>query len=299
MICVANISGVIKAVLLRLNILKTSAVTGGVLGVAAVSNLALAAKPEAWKMGLPEPVTPLARMMKEFHDLWLLPVVFGVSIFVMILIAYTCWRFSEKRNPIPSKTTHNASLEVLWTGIPVIILLVLAFPSLRLLYATDNVADSDMTLKITGYQWYWNYEYPDHGGFNIDAYLAARTQEEAIEYNAERLLDTDNRIVIPTDTKIRLQFTSGDVLHNWSLSDFGVRVDTVPGRLSEAWVLVEKPGRYYGFCSELCGVDHAYMPIMIDAVSPAEFDEWVLEAQDEFAATIPQNQIKSQLASAE
>ncbi len=246
-----------------------------------------AAKSGEWQFSFPDPVSPMARMMKEFHDLWLLPIVFGVSLFVLGLLVYTCYRFSAKRNPVPSKTTHNALLEVLWTAVPVVILAAMVFPSLRLLYATDYVEDSEMTLKITGYQWYWGYEYPDHGGFFFDSYLMARTAAEAEEYGVKRLLDTDNIVVLPVDTKIRLQITSGDVLHNWSLSEVGVRMDAVPGRLNETWTLFDTPGRYYGFCSELCGVDHAYMPIAIDAVSKEEFEAWVEEAKQEFASHRP------------
>lgn len=240
------------------------------------------AKSEAWQLGLPEPVTPLARQMGVFHDAWLMPIITVIVIFVLALLVYVCWRFRESANPVPSKTTHNALLEVVWTGIPVLILVVLAVPSMQLLYATDEIEDSDMTIKIIGHQWYWEYQYPDHGNFFVEARIAARTHAEAEEQGVQRLMSTDNKIYMPTNTKIRLQMTAGDVLHNWSMSEFGVRMDTVPGRLNEAWTLIEVPGTYYGFCSELCGVDHAFMPIEVEAVPMAEFLEWVEFAQGEY-----------------
>ena len=237
-----------------------------------------------WQLSFPDPVTPIAKMQLDFHNNWLLPIVFGVSIFVLLLLVYTCWRFSAKNNPTPSKTTHNVKLEVIWTAIPALILVVLAFPSMKILFATDDFSNTEMTLKVTGYQWYWNYEYPDHGGFSFDAYLEARTQEEAEELGVLRLMDTDHAVVLPVDTNIRLQIISGDVLHSWAVSAFGVRMDAVPGRLNEVPVKIEKTGRYYGFCSELCGIDHAYMPIMVDVVSKEAFAQWVKDAQAEFAS---------------
>ncbi len=241
---------------------------------------AIAAEPQPWQLGLPEPVTPLARQMADFHNLWLMPVITGIVIFVLALLLFVAFRFRESRNPTPSKTTHNTVIEVLWTAVPIIILVVLAFPSLRLLYATERFEDAEMTLKITGHQWYWSYEYPDHGDFTFDANLVP---EDELQPGQHRLMQTDNAVVLPVDTKVRLQMTSADVLHNWAISDFGVRMDTVPGRLNETWVQVEKEGTYYGFCSELCGVNHAYMPIMVEVVSKEAFEEWVKDAQETFA----------------
>ena len=280
MIQVNHLDKIVKRVISKLAMLALAVVAP--MSLALISS-ASATDPQPWQIGFPEPASPVAKMMADFHNLWLTPVIIFIAVFVLLLMIYTCWRFSEKRNPVPSKTTHNAMLEVVWTGIPVIILLVLLFPSLKLLYASDDLSGAEMTVKITGHQWYWEYEYPDHGGFYFDAYLEARTAEEAEEYGVKRLLDTDNAVVLPINTKIRLQFTSADVLHNWAVSRLGVRVDTVPGRLNEAPVEIDQVGRYYGFCSELCGVDHAYMPIMIDAVTPEEFEAWVAEAQEEFA----------------
>lgn len=265
----------------------TMALTGlWLTGIAALSP-AMGAEPKPWQLGLPEPVSPLARQMSDFHNYWLLPLIIAISVLVLLLLIYVCIRFRAGANPTPSRTTHNSVLEVLWTGVPVLILVVLAFPSLKLLYDVGEVQDADMTLKITGHQWYWEYQYPDYDDLTFDALLVARTQEEADAEGVLRLMDTDNLVVLPVNTKIRLQFTSADVLHNWSLSDLGVRVDTVPGRLSEAWTLIEKPGMYYGFCSELCGTDHAYMPIAVKAVTKAEFARWVEGAKVEFAQDGP------------
>lgn len=257
----------------------------GAAAAAATANAgsALAAKAEPWQLGLPDPVTPLAEQMARFHDYWLMPIITIITLFVLALLIYVCFRFRESANPTPSKTTHNSLLEVLWTGIPVLILVVLAFPSLNLLYETDDFEGSEMTLKIVGHQWYWEYQYPDHGNFYIEARISARTHEEAQEMGVLRLMDTDETVVLPANTKIRLQMTSADVLHNWSLSDFGVRMDTVPGRLNEFPLSpVTKPGTYYGFCSELCGIDHAFMPIKVKIVPKEEFEAWVQQAQQTY-----------------
>ena len=251
--------------------------------LALVSTPALAAEPKPWQLNLPHPASPVAELAYDFHTLllWLITI---ITLFVLGLLIYVCVRFRESANPTPSRTTHNSLLEVLWTGIPVLILVAIVFPSMKLLYASDRVEDADMTLKIIGNQWYWSYEYPDHGNFTFDAYIAARTEEEAKELGVARLMDTDNMVVLPVDTKIRLIMTSNDVLHNWSISDFGVRLDTVPGRLNETWMQATREGTFYGFCSELCGIDHAFMPIAVKIVSKAEFEKWVKEAQEKFAA---------------
>ncbi|MEM7197447.1 MAG: cytochrome c oxidase subunit II [Pseudomonadota bacterium] len=260
-------------------------------GILDTGGTAYAASNKPWQLGLPEPVTPVARDLAFFHDKVLLPLTIVISVFVLGLIIYICWRFSEKNNPTPSKTTHHTLLEVVWTAVPALILVAVAFPSMSVLYKSDDVGNADMTLKVTGNQWFWTYEYPDQGGFIFDANMV---QEEDLPEGREYLRNilTDNVVVLPVDTRIRLQFTSNDVLHNWSVSDFAVRMDTVPGRLNEAWMTVEKIGEYYGFCSELCGLNHAYMPITVRVVSKAEFEDWAKNAQAEFAAT-PQDALSA------
>ena len=238
-----------------------------------------ASEPSKWQMGLQPPVSPTAVMIDEFHD-WLLVVITLITIFVLGLMLYACFRFRESRNPTPSKTTHNTLVEILWTVIPIVILVGIAIPSMKLLYFADKVEDADMTLKVIGHQWYWEYQYPDHGNFGFDANMIP---ENELKPGQKRLMDTDNPVVLPVGKKIRLLFASVDVIHNWSMSSFGIKIDTTPGRLNETWVQIDKEGTYYGFCSELCGVNHAYMPIMVKAIPSADFEVWVKNAQKQFA----------------
>lgn len=235
--------------------------------------------PELWQMGLQTPASPVMTDIKEFHDLLLVIIIF-IALFVMVLLLYVMVRFNARRNPVPTKTTHNTVIEVFWTAVPVMILVVIAIPSFRLLYFMDHTVEPDMTLKAIGHQWYWSYEYSDHGNFTFDAYMVA---DEDLEDPSKRLMETDNRVVLPVGKKVRLLFTSDDVLHSWGVPALGVKLDAVPGRLNETWVQVDRPGVYYGFCSELCGVNHSYMPIAVEAVSEAEFETWVAKAQQEFA----------------
>lgn len=250
-------------------------------GVAALMTgaAAFAAAPKDKQLGLPVPVSPTAERIVTFHD-FLLVIITIISVFVLLLLLYTCWRFRESRNPNPSTTSHNTVIEVIWTVVPIMILIVIAIPSFRLLYYADRTVDADMTLKIIGNQWYWSYEYPDHGNFTFDANLVP---ESELKPGQLRLMTTDNPVVLPVGKKIRLLMTARDVLHAWAVSDFGVRLDNVPGRINETWVQIDKPGTYYGFCSELCGTGHAYMPIMVTAVSSAEFDAWVAKAKKDFS----------------
>lgn len=243
------------------------------------SGAAFAVGPREWQLGLPEPVTPTAVKIASFHD-GLLVVITVITVFVLALLLWTCWRYSEKRNPNPTTTSHNTVIEFIWTVAPIIILVAIAIPSFRLLYFADRTVDADMTLKIIGNQWYWSYEYPDHGNFTFDANLVP---EEDLKPGQLRLMDTDNPVVLPVGKKIRLLMTSTDVLHAWAITAFGVRLDNVPGRTNETWVQIDKPGTYYGYCSELCGTGHSYMPIMVKAVPAAEFDGWVEKAKKEFA----------------
>jgi cytochrome c oxidase subunit 2 len=230
-------------------------------------------------MGLQPAASPTAAMIVELHDA-LLIVITVITVFVLGLLMYASIRFRESRNPTPSTTTHHALLEIAWTVVPVLILVAIAIPSMKLLYFADRIEDGDMTLKVVGHQWYWEYQYPDHGNFGFDANLIP---EDELKPGQKRQMDTDNPVVLPVGKKIRLLFASADTIHNWSMSSFGVKIDTTPGRLNETWVQIDRVGTYYGFCSELCGVNHAYMPIMVKAVPPAEFDAWVKKAKQEFA----------------
>ena len=254
-------------------------VTVSVLLLAIFAGQAWASEPTPWQMGLQPAASPTAAMIVELHDA-LLIVITVITVFVLGLLMYASIRFRESRNPTPSKTTHHALLEIAWTVVPVLILVAIAIPSMKLLYFADRIEDGEMTLKVVGHQWYWEYQYPDHGNFGFDANLIP---EEELKPGQKRQMDTDNPVVLPVGKKIRLLFASADTIHNWSMSSFGVKVDTTPGRLNETWVQIDRVGTYYGFCSELCGVNHAYMPIMVKAVPPAEFDAWVKKAKQEFA----------------
>ncbi len=241
--------------------------------------VASAAQPEPWQIGFQPAATPVMERLTAFHDL-LLWIIVAITLFVTALLAYVCVRFRADRNPTPSRRTHNALLEVAWTAVPVLILVVIAIPSFKLLYYMDRVEDAELTIKAIGNQWYWTYEYPDNGEFTFDAYMVA---DEDLEAGQPRLLTTDAAVVLPVDTTIRVLVTATDVLHSWAVPAFGVKIDAVPGRLNETWLRIEEPGMYYGQCSELCGDYHGFMPIMIKAVPKDEFEAWVKEAQAEYA----------------
>ncbi len=237
---------------------------------------AFADKPRPWEMGFQEPATPVMEQVVLFHDklLW---IIISIAVFVLALLVVVMVRFNEKRNPTPSRTTHNTTLEVLWTVIPVLILLFIAFgppvSSFKLLYFADRTAEPAMTVKAIGHQWYWSYEYPDHGNFTVDANLNWEATGD------QRLLETDNHVVVPVNTKIRLLTTADDVIHSWAMPSFGIKLDSVPGRINETWFEVTREGTFYGQCSELCGNGHGYMPIVVEAVSKDKFDAWVKEKQ--------------------
>ena len=214
-----------------------------------------------------------------FHD-FLLVVITLISVFVLALMIYVFIKFNAKANPTPSRTTHNTTIEVLWTVIPIIILVVIAVPSFKLMYYSDRAVDPDMTLKVVGNQFFWTYEYPDNDDLTFDAILV---DDADLKDGDLRLLTTDNAVVLPIDTTIRLLMTANDVIHAWAVPAFGVKMDAVPGRLNETWFRIDKEGTYYGQCSELCGSNHGFMPIMVKAVSKDEFAAWVEKAKKEFA----------------
>ena len=240
-----------------------------------------AGQPEPWQLGFQPAASPVMRDITDFHNL-LLVISVVICLVVLGLMIYVVVRFNEKANPTPSKTTHNTAIEVLWTALPVLILVIIAVPSFKLLYFMDRTHNPEMTIKATGHQWYWSYDYPDHGNFTFDAVMVP---EDELKEGQLRLLETDNRVVLPVDTDIRVLLTSDDVIHNWAIPSLGVKLDTVPGRINETWVRIEREGTFYGQCSELCGVNHAFMPIAIEAVSKEAFAEWVKKAKLEFAET--------------
>ncbi|MCP4923911.1 MAG: cytochrome c oxidase subunit II [bacterium] len=254
------------------------AICGSILGAPALAD----GIAEPWQLGFQEPVTPVGEMINSFHN-FVLIIIFAIAIFLFLLIAYALWRFREKKNPIPSKRTHNPILEAIWTLVPVVILVVIAFPSLKIIHFMDKVEDPELTLKVTGSQWYWNYELTDSENLNI-AFESRMIPDEEIKPGEFRLLEVDEPVVLPINTKIRVLVTSSDVLHSWAVPAFYFKKDCAPGRISEAWIEITKEGIYYGQCSELCGMDHGFMPIKIRAVSREKFTQWAQEAQQRFAS---------------
>ena len=231
------------------------------------------AAPQPWGLSLQSPLSPVAHRIHDFHDI-LIYVIFFITLFVLGLLLYVTLRFRASKNPVPSKTSHNTMLEVIWTAVPVLILVAIVVPSMRLLYFTDVAPDTAFTVKVTGHQWYWQYDYPDHGGMTFDSYMI---EEKDLKPGQKRLLDVDNPLVLPVGTKIKFILTSADVIHSWAMPSLAIKTDTIPGRLNETWTRIEKEGLYYGQCSEICGVGHAFMPIVIKAVSPEAFDLWIQE----------------------
>ena len=241
---------------------------------------ALAAQPRPWQMTFQPAASPVMEQLSAFHDL-LFWIIMAITLFVLVLLCYCAIKFNEKANPTPSKTTHNTALEVVWTAIPILILVVIAVPSFRLLYFMDRTDKPEMTLKAISHQWYWSYQYPDHGNIKFDSNMIPA---EDLKPGQPRLLAVDNEVVLPVDTNVRLLVTSEDVIHNWAVPAFGIKIDTVPGRTNETWVRITQEGTYYGQCSELCGINHGFMPIQVRAVSKQAFAQWTEEAKKKFAA---------------
>jgi cytochrome c oxidase subunit 2 len=259
---------------------RTLAVVAAVFMVAlAVGGFAMAAAPQPWEMNFQPAATPMAEKAHEFHNA-LLIVIAAISAFVLALLIYVIVRFNAKAHPVPSRTSHNTLVEVLWTVFPVLILVAIAIPSFKLMYAADRIENPEMTIKAIGNQWYWTYEYPDHGNFTFDALMVPDAE---LTDPTKRLLETDNHVVVPVNTNIRILTTGTDVIHAWTIPAFLVKLDSIPGHTNESWFNVTQEGTYYGQCSELCGVGHAYMPIVVEAVSKEEFAAWVVKAQAEFA----------------
>jgi len=247
--------------------------------ITTVSSGVMANEPVEGGLNFQPAVTSSAQRIHDFHDM-LLVIITAITLFVLVLLIWVVIRYNKKMNPVPSTVTHNVPLEILWTVVPVVILIVIAIPSFKILYKNDRIVNPEMTLKVIGYQWYWGYEYPDHGGI---AFNSIMIPEDEITGDQRRLLSTDTPVVIPIDTDIALLVTANDVIHAWTIPAFGVKMDAVPGRTNETWFRVDKPGRYFGQCSEICGKDHAYMPIEIHAVSKEDFKVWVEKAKEEHA----------------
>lgn len=241
-------------------------------------------QPAPMQMGLQEAATPIAHELHAFYDLTNF-IIIAIAIFVLILMLYVMFRFSEKRNATPSTTTHHTLLEVAWTVIPILILVVIAIPSFKLLMNQYTYPKPDLTIKAIGNSWFWEHEYPDYGNFSITSNML--TDEEVAERNAKgipapRLLAVDNEIVVPVNKVVHVLVTSNDVIHNWTIQSFASKVDAVPGRITSTWFQADKEGMFYGQCSELCGLNHAFMPIAVRVVSDAVFAEWAgaMQAKD-------------------
>ena len=237
------------------------------------------------QIGFQKAVTSIAAQIHWFHDDLLMPIISLISLLVLALLAYVIWKFNEKANPVPSKTTHNTMIEVLWTIIPVIVLVIIAIPSFRLLTEELVIPPADLTVKVTGSQWHWAYEYPKDqaGGFSFESYMKA-DKDIKPEAGDVRLLSVDNEAVVPVNKTVVLQVTATDVIPSFIVQSFGVRVDAVPGRLNETWFKADREGIYYGQCSKICGKDHAFMPIVFRVVSQEKYDAWLADAKKKYAA---------------
>ncbi|MBK8007201.1 MAG: cytochrome c oxidase subunit II [Rhizobiales bacterium] len=238
-------------------------------------------QPSPWQIGFQGAASPIMEQIDQFH--WWLTVISAlITLFVLILLVIVFVRFNEKANPTPSTTTHHTGLEVAWTVIPVVILVAIAVPSFRLLFNQLDIPKADITIKATGTAgWTWVYEYPDHGGFN---FISSMIPDKDLKAGQPRLLSVDNEVVLPVNKIVRVQVTAEGIIHAFAMPSFGVKIDAVPGRLNETWFKATKTGMFYGQCSELCGINHAYMPIQIRIVEEAEFKKWVEDAKKKFAA---------------
>ena len=235
------------------------------------------------QIGFEPAVTPIADEMHVFHNYLLLPIIIAISVFVAVLLAICVVRFNEKANPVPSRTTHHTLLEIAWTVLPVLLLFIIAIPSMKLLTNELVVPKSDMTLKVTGKQWFWSYEYPkdQDGGFAFDSYLL---KGDDLKPGMLRQLAVDNTAVVPVNKTIHLLVTGADVIHGFVVPSFGVRIDAVPGRMNESWFRATREGTYYGQCSKICGKDHAFMPISFKVVSDKEYTAWLQDAKKKYAS---------------
>ncbi|MDQ0440078.1 cytochrome c oxidase subunit 2 [Kaistia dalseonensis] len=266
----------------------TRLVSGLALGGAMLAGLtgtASAAQPTPWAMWLQEPASPIMEMINRFN-IGIVIAMVAVVLVVLALLIYVMVRFNAKANPVPSKTSHNTLIEVIWTVAPIMILIAISVPSFSLLFAQEDpgriLKDYDpakvLTVKATGLQWYWNYEYPDNGGVAFDSTML-QDSERTDPAKQPRLLAVDNEMIVPVGTVVRMQVIGADVIHSFALPAFGIKIDAIPGRLNETWFQAEREGVYYGQCSELCGISHAFMPIAIRVVKPEQFQAWVTAAK--------------------
>jgi cytochrome c oxidase subunit 2 len=248
----------------------------------AVTTAAFAAlgHPVPWQIGFQDSATPVMDELEWFHG-YVMVIITIITLFVLGLLIAVIVKFNARANPVPSKTTHNTALEIAWTLIPILILVSIAVPSFKLLFHQLNIPKADLTIKATGKQWYWSYSYPDNGKFEFDSILV---QDKDLKPGQPRLLTADNAMVVPVNKVVVVQTTGADVIHSFAVPSFGIKIDAVPGRLNETWFKATKEGVYYGQCSELCGKNHAFMPIEVHVVSEQAFTAWVADAKKKFAS---------------
>jgi cytochrome c oxidase subunit 2 len=246
----------------------------GALAVAAMlAPTASAEQAVDWQIGMQHGVTPVRDQIDFLHDKILLPIITVITIFVLGLLLYAIVRFNARRHPTPSQTSHNTLIEVIWTTVPILILLVIFIPSIKLLYFVDRTQHADMTLKVTGHQWYWSYAYPDQGDVSFDSNMVP--EDEQVKRGLPRLLEVDNPVVLPVGATVRILVSGEDVIHSWFVPSTGVQEYAVIGRTNESWLRMEEAGTYYGQCNQICGVNHPFMPIEIKAVDKGEFEQWI------------------------
>jgi len=245
-------------------------------GEAALAGLG---QPSPWQVGLQQSASPVMDNIIWFHD-FLLYIITGIAGFVLVLLVVVMVRFNARTNPIPSRTTHHTLIEIAWTLIPIVILMFIAVPSFKLLFFQLNVPAADLTVKATGKQWYWSYSYPDNGQFEFDSLMLKEGERKE---GQPRLLAVDNEMVVPVNKTVRVITTGSDVIHSFAVPSFGIKIDAIPGRINETWFTATREGVYYGQCSELCGKDHAFMPIAVHVVSEQAFSAWVEEAKKKYA----------------
>jgi len=263
-------------VLKRLTLVAITLVAILMGGEAALAGLG---QPSPWQIGLQQSASPVMDNIIWFHD-FLLYIITGIAGFVLVLLVVVMVRFNARSNPIPSRTTHNTLIEIAWTLIPIVILMFIAVPSFKLLFLQLNVPPADLTVKATGKQWYWSYSYPDNGQFEFDSLMLKEGERKE---GQPRLLAVDNEMVVPVNKTVRVITTGSDVIHSFAVPSFGIKIDAVPGRINETRFTATREGVYYGQCSELCGKDHAFMPIAVRAVSEQAFSAWVEEAKKKYA----------------
>jgi len=261
-------------VLKRLIAFVVTSVTVLAAGVA----LAASGHPDPWQLGLQGSASPVMDDIIWFHD-FLLWIIAAITVFVLALLVIVVVKFNHRSNPVPSRTTHNTTIEVLWTVVPVLILVMIAVPSFRLLFYELKIPPADITVKATGKQWFWSYSYPD-SKFEFDSLMV---QDKDLKTGQPRLLAVDNEMVVPVNKVVRVLVIGADVIHSFAVPAFGIKIDAIPGRMNETWFKAEREGMYYGQCSQLCGRDHAFMPIAVRVVSEKDYTAWIDQAKKKYA----------------